>query len=132
MQFLNHYAHVSPTADMEFAGWVINDELQMVVGFNAFMGKTCQMHVAMLPHFKFTPKAMLKHCFEHAFKTRKRELVLGIVNSNNTEALAYDKNLGFEELWKLPRMHDDEGDIVVLGLRKENCRFLGLNLVKAA
>ncbi len=125
MQFLHHYAHISPTADMEHIGWVVNDNLQMVVGINAFMGKTCQMHVAMAPEFKFTPKEMLRVVFKHVFKTKNRELVLGIVNSKNADAMKYDQHLGFKELWRLPKMHDDGGDIVVLGMKRDECRFMG-------
>jgi hypothetical protein len=123
-QFLNHYSFVQPSADLQVMGWVVEDDLKMVVGFNAFLGKTCQMHVAMKPDWKFTPKLMLRASFEHAFNTRGCELVLGIVNSFNEEALTYDHHLGFEEMWRLPKMHDEGGDIVVLGMRREMCRYI--------
>lgn len=126
MQFLNHYAGVSPTADMEFVGWVVQDKLQMVVGMNAFLGKTCQIHVAMLPDFKFTPKEMLRTVFKHVFKTKDREMILGVVNSKNKEAVKYDEHLGFKELFRIPKMHDDGGDITILGMRREDCRYMGL------
>lgn len=132
MQFLNQHAFVQPTADMEFAAWVVQDQLEMVVGFNAYLGETCQMHVAMAPGFEFTPKEMLKHCFDHVFNQRKRSLILGIVNSRNEKAMRYDEHLGFKELWRLPKMHEDGGDIVVLGLHKKDCKFLNFPVKVAA
>lgn len=126
MQFLNQYAFVQPSADMALMGWVVDDDLKMVVGLNGFLGKVCQMHVAMKPGFKFTPKLMLKRVFSYAFGLRERTMVLGIVNSFNEDAMKYDLHLGFKELWRLPKMHDEGGDIVVLGLPKSNCVYLNM------
>lgn len=132
MQFLNHHAHVQPSADMEHIGWVVEEQLQMVVGLSAFLGSTCQIHVAMEPDFKFTPKEMLRQVFHHAFVTKKRRLILGIVNSRNQAAMVYDTHLGFNEMWRIPRMHDENGDIVVMGMHRYECRFLEENKEKAA
>jgi L-amino acid N-acyltransferase YncA len=126
MQFLNYFAEVQPTADMKMIGWVEDDDLKIVVGFNGFMGKTCQMHVAMKPEYKFTPRAMLQASFRYAFVQAERDMVLGIVNSNNTKAMKYDIHLGFKKLWSLPGMHDNGGDIVVLGMKKSECRYLNM------
>jgi hypothetical protein len=126
MAFLNKRALVQPTMDMRMMGWVVNNDIKLVVGFNAFMGKVCQMHVAMAEDWFFTPKKMLQASFRYAFIECKCEMVLGIVNSRNTEAMKYDKHLGFHKLWSLPGMHDDGGDIVVLGMKKDECRYLRL------
>jgi RimJ/RimL family protein N-acetyltransferase len=132
MHFLNHYAFVAPTADMVMLGWVVDDDLKIVVGFNGFMGSVCQMHVAMRPDFRFSPKEMLRECFKYAYNVRNCKMVLGLVNSLNEAAMKYDQHLGFKELWRLPKMHDDSGDIVVLGLPKEECRYLTMFEEKAA
>ena len=124
MQFLNHYALVQPTADMKLMGWVVGDNLKMVVGLNGFMGKVCQMHVAMAPDFQFTPKEMLKEVFKYAFLNLKIGQILGLVNSLNEKAMNYDQHLGFTELWRLPKMHDEGGDIVIFGMTKDQCRYL--------
>ena len=122
--FLQHYAFVPPSGDLKMIGWVVDDELKGVVGFNGFLGKVCQMHVAMAPDFRFSPKAMLKACFKFAFLERKCELVLGFVNSLNEAAMRYDEHLGFKELYRIPKLHDEGGDIVVFGLRKNDCKYL--------
>ena len=124
--FLQHYAFVVPTKDMHFIGWVVDNKLVMLVCLNGFLGKVCQMHVAMVPEWKFTPRAMLRKVFHTAFVEFKRETVLGIVNSLNDLAMEYDQHLGFKELWRLPKMHDEGGDIVVFGMAKDDCRFLNM------
>jgi hypothetical protein len=122
--FLHHYAHVNPTMDLQLFGWVTEDKLRIVVGLNGFLGKVCQMHLAMEPGHEYSPKIMLKSVFEATFGEYGREQVLGIVNSLNGKAMRYDTHLGFEEVLRLPGMHDDGGDVVVLSLKKENCKYL--------
>jgi len=122
--FLQAYALVQPTADMQCIGWVTENRLRLCVGFNAFLGKTCQIHVAMEPGYEFTPKEMLEAVFSHAFVTLKRHLLLGIVNSNNRRAMRYDRHLGFKEVTRLKGMHDDAGDVVVFSMTQEDCRYL--------
>ena len=127
--FLQEHAGVALSMDLRMMGWVTDSELKIVVGFSGFIGKVCQMHLAMIPGFHFSPKAMLKAAFHYAFKDAKVEMVIGLVNSKNKEAMVYDKNLGFTELYRLPKLHDDGGDIVVLGMTKEQCRYLGPELI---
>jgi RimJ/RimL family protein N-acetyltransferase len=122
--FMGFYGHVSPSMDMKFIGWVSDEKLQICVGFHGFMGKACQIHIAMTPEWHFSPKEMLREVFNYAFRTAGRELLIGVVNSRNAAALRYDLHLGFKELYRIPDMHDDGGDIVIVGMKKEECRWL--------
>lgn len=123
--FLHEFAGVSPTADMHVIGWVDNNQLRIVCGINGWLGKVCQIHIAFAPDWHFSPREMLRSVFRYAFVKCKRELVLGIVNSKNAKAMRFDEHLGFKELYRIPGMHDEGGDIVVLGMRKEACRYIG-------
>lgn len=124
-RFLQERAHVQPTGDMQMIAWM-NDEkkISLVVGLNAWIGKTCQIHVAMVPGYKFTPQDMLKAVFEHVFNVTKREVVFGIVNSKNEAAMRYDLHLGFKEVYRENEVHDDGGDLVVLKMTRGDCRYL--------
>jgi hypothetical protein len=125
-QFLLQYAFVHPSADLKMIGWVEGNSLAICVGLNGFMGKVCQMHVAMRPDFRFSPRLMLREVFRYAFNDCEREMVLGVVNSKNEEALRYDLHLGFKVMYALPKLHDDGGDIVLLGMTKDECRWLNM------
>jgi hypothetical protein len=35
-----------------------------------------------------------------------------------------DLHLGFRELYRLPGMHDDGADLVLLGMTKSECRYI--------
>lgn len=115
---------VQPTMDLKMLAWVDDGKIRMVVGFNAFVGKICQMHIAIVPGYKYTPKEMIYAVFHYVFIQANRDLVLATVNSKNEAAIKYDQRIGFKEMWRLPKMHDDGGDIVVLGMHRSECRHL--------
>lgn len=122
--FLLVHAGVQPSTDLKMLGWVTNDQVQIVVGMNGFLGKVAQIHIAMEYGHHFTPKSMLKEVFKFAFETCKLEMLLGVVNSDAEEVVKYDLHLGFKELYRIPGMHENGGDIILLGMRREECRYL--------
>jgi hypothetical protein len=125
---------VQPTPDTRYIAWVDpgGGALKLVVALNAFLGKTCQIHVAMKDGFSYTPKAMLEAVFDYTFNQIGLELLVGIVNSKNAPAMKYDKHLGFEESHRLPGVHDDGGDIVIMTMNREQCRYLKSTVKEAA
>ena len=122
--FLRHHAGVQPSTDMQCMGWVSEGRLVIVVGMNGFLGKVAQIHQAFAPDWHFSPREMLREVFKYAFVTAQRELLLGIVNSRNEKAMRMDEHLGFRELFRLPGVHDDGGDMVLMGMTKNECRYL--------
>jgi len=132
--FLKHYAGVEASTDLQCIGWVSDEEkkLAIVVGFNGFIGKLAQIHVAYAEGWHFTPRAMLREVFRYAFDVTKREMLIAVVNSKNERAMRMDLHLGFREIFRLPRMHDDDGDMVVLGMAKGECRYLDVKTEEVA
>jgi hypothetical protein len=124
--FLKFYAGVEPSPDLAMIGWVdeSDNKLKIVAGMHGFLGKMCQIHIAYAEGWKFSPRQMLHEVFKYAFVVRGRELLVGIVSSANLSAMRFDMHLGFTELYRIPGMHDDGADVVLLGMRKENCRYL--------
>lgn len=122
--FMQHHSHVCAAPDTRFIAWAEDNQLKMCVAFNAFLGKTCQIHVAMNDGYHFTPRLMLVACFSFAFDVLRVETLLGVVNSNNKKALRYDLHLGFKEEHRLIGMHDDGGDIVLLSMSRADCKYL--------
>src|SRR5262245_17947780 len=124
VEFLREHAGVHPSADLRVIGWVSEGKLVIVVGLNGFLGKLAQIHIAFAPGWHFSPRDMLEEVFRHAFISEKREMLLGVVNSNNAKAMRWDQHLGFRELYRLPGMHDGDGDVVLLAMKKDECRYL--------
>ena len=124
LTLLQEGAGVKPSPELIMIGWVKDKKLVMVVGIDTFIGKTCHIHVSMAQGFTYTPKEMLKTVFDFAFGEAGRDMLVGIVNSKNAAALKYDLHLGFTESFRFPGMHDDGGDLVVLTMTRDQCKYL--------
>lgn len=115
---------VEPCGDMQALFWVDQDnKIEWVIGYTAFIGKTCQMHMVNLKG-GYTPKGLLFSAFDFAFNHCGLEKVFGIVNSKNTRAMEYDQKLGFKEALRFAGMHDNDGDLVVFHMDKADCRWI--------
>ena len=115
---------VQPCGDLQAIFWVNEDNLiEWVIGYTAFIGKTCQMHMVNLKG-GYTPKQLLRAAFEYPFNQLGIEKAFGIVNSLNTKAMEYDKKLGFKEAVRFAGMHEDGGDLVVFEMNKADCRWI--------
>ena len=115
---------VQPCGDLQAIFWV-NDQNQIewVIGYTAFIGKTCQMHMVNLKS-GYTPKQLLKSAFDYPFNQLGIDKAFGIVNSLNTKAMEYDQKLGFKEAVRFAGMHEDGGDLVVFEMNKSDCRWI--------
>lgn len=116
---------VQPCADMKAIFWVsdVTGKIEWLVGYTGFVGKVCQMHMVSFDTH-WSPRPMLFACFDYPFNQLGLRSVLGIVNSTNEKALRYDKHLGFKEVLRLPGCHDDGGDIVVMKMDRDECRWI--------
>jgi hypothetical protein len=115
---------VQPCGDLQALFWVdAENNIEWVIGYTAFIGKTCQMHMVNLKG-GYTPKGLLFGAFDFPFNHCGLEKVFGIVNSNNIKAIEYDQKLGFKEALRFEGMHDDGGDLVVLHMNKADCKWI--------
>jgi hypothetical protein len=115
---------VQPCGDLQALFWTDEEnKIEWVIGYTAFIGKTCQMHMVNLKG-GYTPKKLLFGAFDYPFNHCKLEKVFGIVNSKNVRAMEYDQKLGFTEAKRFTGMHDDEGDLVVFEMNKADCRWI--------
>ena len=115
---------VQPCADLQALFWVDDsNNIEWVIGYTAFIGKTCQMHVVNLTN-KPVNKELVFAAFDYPFNYLGVEKALGIVNSNNEKAMKFDQKLGFKEVHRFVGMHDDGGDIVVFSMDKSDCKWI--------
>jgi hypothetical protein len=43
---------------------------------------------------------------------------------SDEKAMRMDLHLGYHEIFRLPGMHEDGGDLIVLAMKKTECRYL--------
>lgn len=124
IQILFNEIGVQPCGDLQALFWANEDnQIEWVVGYTAFIGKTCQIHVVALKG-GYTPKQFLRAAFDYPFNQCKLEKMFGIVNSKNIKAMEYDQKLGFKEAIRFAGVHEDGGDLVVFEMNKADCRWI--------
>lgn len=97
-------------------------ELVAVVVFDCFSETDCNMHIASDGTGRWMNKALLLAAFAYPFGQLGLRRVTGMVPANNEAALHFDENLGFvREGYHRNALPD--GDLISLGMLRENCRF---------
>jgi RimJ/RimL family protein N-acetyltransferase len=104
-------------------GWVKDDELVAGVLFDNFTGRSVQMHVAAARK-NWLSREFMRFCFHYPFEQLKVNKLVGLVDSTNAAALRFDLHLGFQQEAVI-KDAGKTGDIIVLTMTREQCRFLG-------
>lgn len=98
-------------------------ELVAVVVFDSFSSVDCNMHIASDGTRAWMNKALLLSAFAYPFTQLGLRRVTGVVPAKNEQAIAFDQHLGFEREGYCHHALPDD-DIVILGMLRENCRFI--------
>lgn len=96
-----------------------------MLGYDAWTENAVQMHVAI-----DTPKVMAAREFTHAafaypFLQAKKGIVYTVTPGSNEKSLRLQRGMGFKEAWRLPDGWAPGVDLVVMVMRREECRWLG-------
>ena len=91
----------------------------------------CDMwtHNSVQVHIGITDKMCLKHKMHYefcdwVFNVCDRQMMLGLVPSNNLQALKLDKHFGFKEVGRIPNAIKDGVDYVIMQLTKDECKYI--------
>ena len=101
------------------------DDVVSAIGYNAFLGRTCCMHVVVNKP-EYVTRQMVRQAFEFPFITCGCEVVVGLVDSTNDAALDFDKRLGFIEQCRI-KDGGPYGDLVILSMARGSCRWIRLH-----
>lgn len=105
-------------------GQVIDGRLRAVVVYCNFQGKSCQTHICSVGEH-WLNKRYLWAMFDYPFEKLGLKVILAVIAGNNEKSLKLSRKLGFKDVAKIPDAHDD-GDLVILTMRPDECRWLTL------
>jgi L-amino acid N-acyltransferase YncA len=105
-------------------GQVINGELRACVVYCNFQGKSCQTHICSTGKH-WMSKEYLWAMFDYPFEKLGLKVILAVIAGSNEKSLKLSRKLGFKDVAKIPDAHDD-GDLVILTMRPDECRWLTL------
>ena len=97
-------------------------ELLGVVVYERCTKTNCEMSVAAASP-KFLSKNALRIFFSYPFLQLKLRRVTAVVSSLNSKAYVFNRRLGFEVEGQLRNWFEDS-DGIILGLQKEDCKWL--------
>ena len=112
-----------PRDDVRAIGWRENGSLRAVTLYDGFSECDCNIHIASDGKPHWLNRGFLVAAFMHPFVQWKLRRVTGLVPAKNTQALRFDLHLGFEREGYLRHALPDD-DLVLLGMLRENCRFI--------
>lgn len=92
------------------------------VAYADYNGASMQMHCA--GEGAWLSRAVLRCLFHYPFVVADCRTVIATVPSDNARALNMNARLGFRELARVPDA-DPAGDIVIMVMRRAECRWLG-------
>jgi len=107
-----------------FIVWVVDNTPVWVVAIDNWVGKTCQLSQANVGT-RLLPREFARHVFYYVFDVLKMERVFALVDSENRTAIRVNRFVGFEEDFRWPGL-GEKGDLIVFGLSRETCRFIGV------
>lgn len=124
--WLNARVGVEWSDEFRAVGLVKNDCLIAVAGYNGFTGRSCVMHSA-IDDPAGVDRTFIRAAFEYPFEQLNLVEVLAPVMEENEKAMNFDLKLGFKEVYRIAGGSPDGGDIILLRMRREECRWIKEN-----
>jgi RimJ/RimL family protein N-acetyltransferase len=128
----NNPVHAELIADRSKA--ILNKELDQCISrtrdgeligggiYTNYTGRSICMHIAGFVS-DWLNKDLLWVAFHYPFVQLKCQKIIAMVPATNYHALEFDKKLGFKEEAIIRDVYR-EGDMIVLSMYKDDCRFL--------
>lgn len=114
--FLAEKTNLPWSTDLRVMGTMQGLAPTAVVGYNCWVGDGVFMHVAFEGKHALT-KDLLREAFVYPFDTCGLRVVYGMTPITNEEAIAFNKKLGFTEVYRTK-------NFVLFEMTRENCRWL--------
>jgi RimJ/RimL family protein N-acetyltransferase len=110
------------------SGIGLEEDGELIAGvvFNLYTGPSISMHVAAVPGKRWMTKEYLWRCFAYPFLQLKCRRITGLVRADNYDAQRFDEHLGFKREGVMREACDDGTDMIVYGMLRDECRFLGI------
>lgn len=91
------------------------------VAYDRHTKHNCEMHMAGDP--RWVSRDFLRHAFRYPFHQLGYSRVTGLVDARKTDVLSMDKRMGFKEEGRLRDGLGPGLDIIVLGMKPDECRY---------
>lgn len=99
---------------------------QLIAGvlYDNWNGRSVCMHVAAQPGSRWMTREYLRVCFDYPFNQLKVNQIIGLVDSTNQQARAFDEHIGFRVAAVIPDA-GRSGDLMIYTMHRDQCRWIG-------
>lgn len=101
-------------------------ELIAGVVFNMYTGSSIAIHVAAIPGKRWMTRDYLYRTFAYPFVQLNCRRLTGLVRVDNFDAQRFNEHLGFKREGLIRKACDDGTDMILYGMLKEECRWIGI------
>ena len=109
------------SAHSQGIGWQVDGELVAGVAYECFTGGNIYVHQCVQGR---VPRMFWWAVTDYPFNQLGCKRITGLVESTNKKALELNKHIGFRVEATLEKAGQNDADMVVMVLWKEDCRFL--------
>lgn len=101
-----------------------------MVGYCNWTQNAVQLHIAVDTPIVW--RTLLRHGLAYPFVQEGKGLLIGLIPESNARSIAFAKAVGLKEAGRIRDGHRDGVDLVILTLRREDCRHIEKPLRRAA
>lgn len=124
LAFMRQHQPLALCEGMQCIGLERDGRLVAGVAYEGFSGRNIWMHVAAEPGGRWVTRSYARACFAYPFLQLGVDAVRGYVSESNERAMRFDQHLGFKPEARLVGAAPDGGDVLILVMRRESCRYV--------
>lgn len=110
--------------DARAIGWGNGETIRAVAVYERWSGNDCCVHLVSDRRPGWMSRHFLAAGFKFPFVQGRVRRITGLVPASNVDALRLNTHMGYRVEGRLRCGADDGGDLIVMGMLREECRFL--------
>ena len=123
LAFINSQRPLEFIQGMRGIGLERDGEMVAGIMYEGYNYQSIWAHIATKPGSIWLNKEYLRFCCNYPYEHCKVKFVLGYMDAANTHALRFAKHLGFREEARIREAATEGGDILILKMSREDCKY---------
>ena len=123
LEFINRHRPLEFIQGSRGVGLERDGELVAGVIYEGWNFQSIWVHIAAEPGSQWLNKEYLRFCCDYPYVTCKCKFMLAYIDAANLPALRFATHLGFKEECRIREAASDGGDILILKMGRNECRY---------
>lgn len=115
---------ISFFSDARAIGWGSDEAIRAVAIYERWSSNDCCVHLVSDQRPGWLSRRFLAAGFHFPFVSAGLRRITGLVPAANTAAIRLNRHFGYRQEGVLRAASDDGGDLIIMGMLREECRFI--------